>query len=176
MKSLKSTLLESNNTFETSPEGKIVVYSKKELNKAIDQMWSKFGNDCNLNNIDTSHITDMSRLFADCFFNGDISEWDVSNVTNMSHMFDGNSKFNGDLSKWDVSKVENMSYMFSNTKFNGDISKWNMKNVSDAYAMFLMSEFNQDISNWNIDKTCDIRQMFDYCPIKDEFKPKSLEI
>ena len=103
MKSLKSTLLESNNTFETSPEGKIVVYSKKELNKAIDQMWSKYGNDCNLNNIDTSHITDMSRLFADCFFHGDISEWDVSNVTNMSHMFDGNSKFNGDLSKWDTS-------------------------------------------------------------------------
>ena len=116
MKSLKSTLLESNSTFETSPEGKIVVYSKKELNKAIDQIWKEFGGPgCNLNNIDTSHITDMSHLFENCFFYGDISEWDVSNVTNMSHMFDGNSKFNGDLSKWNVNNVENMYHMFTNS-------------------------------------------------------------
>jgi len=33
-----------------------------------------------------------------------------------------NSKFNGDISDWDVSSVTDMSFMFYNSKFNGDIS------------------------------------------------------
>jgi len=53
------------------------------------------GNDGNFNWIDTSKITDMSRLFcADEVFNGDISLWDVSNVTDMSHMFHYAESFN----------------------------------------------------------------------------------
>jgi len=38
----------------------------------------------------------MYEMFKDSHFNGDISKWDVSNVTNMSSMFSG-SKFNGDI-------------------------------------------------------------------------------
>eukprot|EP00978_Attheya_sp_CCMP212_P003104 scaffold6371_cov43-Attheya_sp.AAC.1 len=36
-------------------------------------------------------------------FNGDLSAWDVSNVTNMQAMFQSAQTFNGDLSAWDVS-------------------------------------------------------------------------
>ena len=43
---------------------------------------------------------------------GDISGWDVSNVTNMETMF-YEAPFNGDLSKWNVSNVTNMGNMFS---------------------------------------------------------------
>ena len=46
----------------------------------------------------------MSGMFYDSQFNGDISKWDVSNVTNMSVMF-SDSQFNGDISNWDVSNV-----------------------------------------------------------------------
>jgi surface protein len=42
---------------------------------------------------------------------GDISKWDVNNVTDMSIFY--NSKFNGDISKWNMSNVTNMKYMFS---------------------------------------------------------------
>ena len=52
----------------------------------------------------------------------DWNQWDVSKVTDMSHMF-AKTQFNGDISKWDVAKVTNMDYMFE-TKFNGDLSKW----------------------------------------------------
>jgi surface protein len=41
-------------------------------------------------------------------FNGDISGWDVSSVTNMYAMF-SNSQFDGDISGWNVSSVTNMS-------------------------------------------------------------------
>jgi surface protein len=39
----------------------------------------------------------------------------------MSYMFE-NSKFNGDISNWDVSNVINMFCMFDSSEFNGDIS------------------------------------------------------
>jgi surface protein len=38
---------------------------------------------------------------------GDLSEWDVSNLTNMNDMFAFAWSFNGDLSEWNVSKVTN---------------------------------------------------------------------
>ena len=53
----------------------------------------------------------MSSLFEYSDFNGDISKWDVSNVTNMEDMF-FRSEFNGDILNWDVSNVTNMASMF----------------------------------------------------------------
>ena len=47
---------------------------KKELEKIIEERIKKEGNNCNLNDIDTSLITDMSHLFRNTDFNGDISE------------------------------------------------------------------------------------------------------
>ena len=41
-------------------------------------------------------------------FNGDISEWDTSNVNNMYEAFAYASAFNSDISKWDTSKVQDM--------------------------------------------------------------------
>ena len=54
-----------------------------------------------------SKITDMSDLFAGItYFNGDVSDWDVSNVEDMFCMFKGCEKFNQDISNWDVSNVK----------------------------------------------------------------------
>ena len=59
-------------------------------------------------------------------FNGDLSNWDVSNVEDMRFMF-SNSSFtceNGDISKWDVSNVRDMSYMFNGTPLEKNPPKW----------------------------------------------------
>jgi surface protein len=73
------------------------------------------GNGGNFNWLNTSNITNMSRLFTNIYlldhFNGDISKWDVSNVTDMTYMF-RESRFDGDISNWDVSNVKNMNKMF----------------------------------------------------------------
>ena len=97
--------------------------TKDELKELIKQLIKERGNKADLNDIDTSEITDMSYLFDGSDFNGDISCWNVSNVNNMLYMFYA-SDFNGDISEWDVSKVEDMERMFTNSIFNGDISKW----------------------------------------------------
>jgi hypothetical protein len=54
----------------------------------------------------------------------------------MNVMFFG-SKFNGDISDWDVSKVNDVSSMFEDSEFNRDISKWNLSNAKKKSKMFL---------------------------------------
>src|SRR3989339_555232 len=95
-------------------------------------------------------------------FNGDINNWDVSNVTNMERAFGGATSFNGDISNWDVSKVTNMSNIFDcATSFNGDISNWDVSNVTDMFGMFgSATSFNGDISNWDVSKVTNMSQMF----------------
>ena len=126
----------------------------------------------NLNDIDTSRITDMSSLFQ--FFNNiqdiDISGWDVSKVKDMNNMFLDCRKFNCDLSKWDVSSVEDMSNMFFNCKnFNSDLSKWNVSKVTDMRSMFYeCPNFNCDLSGWNVNKVRYMDRMFKGSGIKEK--------
>ena len=101
---------------------------KKELMQIINATIKREGFNCNLNFIDTSCIEDMSYLFSDSKFNGDISGWNTSNVKDMSSMF-FRSDFNSDISNWDVSNVLDMHTMFAGSKFNSDISRWNISRV-----------------------------------------------
>ena len=63
---------------------------KDDVKNAIE----KYGNDCDLNFIDVSNVTNMDNLFYGLDFKGDISKWDVSKVSTMSCMF-YESSFNG---------------------------------------------------------------------------------
>ena len=107
---------------------KIQPKNKDELIEIIEETIKEQGNKCDLNFIDTSCIEDMSYLFYDSVFNGDISGWDVSNVDDMRGMF-LDSEFNGDISKWNIHNVFDMTFMFMNSNFSNNISKWNTRNV-----------------------------------------------
>ena len=49
----------------------------------------------------------------------------------MNGMFYGAIKFNQNISNWNVSKVTDMSYMFGGAKaFNQPLNNWNVSNVT----------------------------------------------
>jgi len=95
-------------------------------------------------------------------FNQDISAWDVSNVTNMSHMFHGAKKSNQPLNSWDVSHVTNMAYMFiSAEEFNQPLDNWDVSHVTDMANMFCIAhKFNQDLSRWDVGNVANMKEMF----------------
>ena len=69
----------------------------------------------------------------------------------MNSMFIGASDFDGDLSGWNVSQVTDMSQMFFGTAFNGDLSGWNVSSVRDMNRMFDNARsFHQNLGNWYI--------------------------
>ncbi len=134
-------------TVEESGSYDLKPTNKKELEKLIKQRIKDYGSDCNLNDIDVSEIKDMSALFYNSEFNGDISKWDVSKVMFMDGMFEG-SEFNGDISKWNVSNVKDMHSMFYNSSFDGNISKWNVSRVKDMSYMFVGSPLEGEEPSW----------------------------
>lgn len=77
---------------------------------------------------DTSKVFSMQNMFAESPFNQPIGSWNVSNVNNMSYMFQfSTGYFNQDIGSWDVSKVTTFSEMFRNNwGFNQDISSWSL--------------------------------------------------
>ena len=78
--------------------------TKTALITAIREEIKRQGSRADLNCIDTSAITNMRELFNKFkTFNGDISEWNVSQVTDMADMFNG-SEFDGDISPDDADR------------------------------------------------------------------------
>ena len=95
----------------------------------------------NVSNWDTSNVTNMSNTFSHCelLTSVDVSKWNTSKVTNMEGMFvDCNLLASVDVSKWNTSKVTDMASMFSGcgTLRSIDVSKWNTSNVTDISGMF----------------------------------------
>ena len=127
-----------------------------------------------LSKLDVSQITNMDQLFEySNFFNNptsfnlngvDISNWDVSNVTDMACMFYESYNFNGNISNWNVSGVTNMHRMFFSSRlFNKDISNWDVSNAINMEEMFYEAKaFNKNISSWIFNDNTNINSLFEY--------------
>ena len=137
----------------------VVAKNPEHLRSLVTEQIRIYGEKCDLNHIDVSHIDDMSGIFSRLPFNGDISRWTTSHVTDMSEMF-SNSPFQGDISRWDVSKVLSMARMFDGSLFDGDISGWNVSKVVSMRSMFRGSRFNRSIDTWDVSRVLHMESMF----------------
>ena len=162
MKSLNQYIQEKLIINKDYRDNMIVVKSFDELRKIIDDRYKKLGagteqNPIDFNDIDVSNMVsfcdnDDIGLFEQTKFKYiDISDWDVSSVTNMLSMF----------------------YRCNTLKSVGDISRWNVSRVTDmSYMFYGCASFNQDLSNWNVSKVRFIGGAFTGCSIKMKYKPK----
>ena len=100
-------------------DGGISLKSFDELRKIIEDRYEKLGpgteqkpidfNDIDVSNFDSFYDKYKGGIFEKTKFKHiDISDWDVSSVTEMQYMFYNCKKFNQDLSKWNVLGVKNI--------------------------------------------------------------------
>ena len=95
----------------------------------------------------------------------DLSNFDTSEVTNMSNMFYGMSNLTTlNLSHFDTSKVTDMSLMFHDMRnlISLNLSNFDTSNVTDMHNMFYgMSNLTAlDLSNFNTSKVTSMGLMF----------------
>ena len=126
-----------------------------------------------LGKLKTETVTDISELFANTKLTNlpDISNWNTSNITNMSGLFKGCSALFSlpNISKWDTSKVTNFSSLFmgcSKLEELPDISNWNTSNANTMQSMFMgCSSLKKlpEISKWDVKAVKNMKNMFYGC-------------
>ena len=121
-----------------------------------------------MSNIDTSHVTNMSRMF-NCYTLEELnlSGFDTSSATDMSGMFFDSQLTELDLSGFDTSKVTNMEGMFSYCRNLTalDVSGFNTFNVTDMSGMFRNCETltSLDVSAFDTASVTEMDYMFFGC-------------
>lgn len=101
---------------------------------------------------DLSDVENLSYMFQTVFpFNGDIGDWDTSSITSMEGMFSGARSFNQDIGNWNTSKVTNMDNMFFDAaSFNQDVSGWDTSEVRTMNSMFRFIHYEEYSFNQDI--------------------------
>ena len=151
----------SNRNSAISTYGQINTWCTGAITDMSELFYNKTTFNDDISNWDVSSVTNMYRMFENTAFNQDISYWNVSSVTNMSSMFERASAFNQDISSWDVRNVTNMREMFwEATAFNQPIEAWDVSSVTQMNTMFGSSAFNQPLNNWDVSGVTGMSGMF----------------
>ena len=149
----------------------IIADRYEELGIGTEQKPIDF-NDVDVSGIDTfyNHTENCGLFEYSKFKYIDISDWNVSNVTNMRNMFYMCKQLKSiDISDWDVSNVENVGYMFSSCislESIGDISDWKVSRINNMTNMFYNCknlESIGDLSKWKVSKVKEMINMFYDC-------------
>jgi len=170
-KKRKRTSSNSDNMFLTKIHNRIhngfTFMTKPDLVDAIHSYMNgetKFGE---ISTWNVSNISDMDSLFSGIAnFNIDINSWDVSNVITMKSMFSGCSIFNQPLDQWNVSNVRNMESMFSGCiEFNQPLenSTHDDETMNSLTNMFANINIKHNNHGWNVSNVTNMKSMFYDC-------------
>jgi surface protein len=71
-------------------------------------------------------------------------------VTSIYRLFQDATEFNQDISNWDVSNVTNVGFMFYNaTSFNQPIGNWDITNITSEYNGYFMPGVTLSAANYD---------------------------
>jgi len=117
----------------------------------------------NLTEFNYSSVKDMSYIFSECLFESiDLSNLDIPEVEDISHMFEGYSSLKE--INFTTEKVKDMSYMFSDCILleSVDLSNFSTPNLLNMTKMFYKCEKLEylNLSTFNTDKVNDMSFIF----------------
>ena len=153
---------------------KIIFEGPLKITRSMKNMFGWGGENIttieNLDNIDTSSVTNMENVFSDCknIEDIDISSWNTENVTSFVDMFYGCSSLKTiDLSNLNTSSAENMSEMFArcSSLIHLNLSSFETENVEEMRFMFTgcSSLTELDLSNFDTSSVTSMSDMFSGC-------------
>lgn len=116
---------------------------------------------------DTSNVTDMSYMFANCKNITSIPLLDTHNVTNISEMFNSCLRLKT-IPLLDTSKVTNMHSMFDSCSSLTTIPLLDTSNVTDMETMFYSCRKLTTIPALNVSNVTNMRDIFGYCSNLEE--------
>ena len=127
-------------------EDTIFYYTEQKKIYLPDNIFGMFFNfyklkSLDLSDFDSSYVTNLSHMFTQCYELEEVnlSSFDTSKVTNMEQMFRFSRKIKYlNLSNFNTENVTNMKEMFDNMHYliELDISNFNTKNVKNMDSMF----------------------------------------
>jgi surface protein len=123
----------------------------------VDDLIEQYGN---VSEWDVSRLTDFSLVF----YRGDRSAY-TSSATDLTNFVPEQTMFVDDISGWNVSMATTMEGMFAGAmNFSQNLSAWDTSRVSTMRAMFhSASSFNGDVGGWNVGSVTDFSAMFFGC-------------
>lgn len=124
----------------------------------------------NLDDYDTTHITDMDFMFCNCLNVKElnVNNFNTSNVVGASFLFSNCINLSSlCLVRWDTSKMKYMNFMFYNCRKIKvlDLSSFDTSNVRNMCYMFggCNDLVSLDLSNFDISNVIYINDMFYNC-------------
>jgi hypothetical protein len=109
-----------------------------------------------------SNLNNLSAMFQNCIIAEPNTEnWDVSNVINISSMFFNAKNANPDTTNWNVSSVTNMRDMFRRADIaNPDTTNWDVSSVTNMLRMFeTATAANPNMRNWDVSNVTNMGNM-----------------
>lgn len=114
-----------------------------------------------------SNVTDMSQLAheSDALQEIDLSELDMSNVTNLRTAFGDCDNLRTVNINQETQSLTNVSWAFCgcDSLENVDFSKWKAENLTDVDALFFLAQLGPisiDMSGWRTTKVTDMSSVF----------------
>lgn len=97
-------------------------------------------------------VEQMNLAFYNSVFNGDLSNWSLTNVKSAARMFEESKFTNKSIENWDVRRIQNMNGMFKNIKGipQFDLSRWETFSVTEMKEMFMNSKVSFNLYHWHI--------------------------
>ncbi|WP_415674409.1 BspA family leucine-rich repeat surface protein, partial [Vagococcus fessus] len=148
------------------------LFSGLEQNEGGSQRLANLEKITNLENFDTSEVTNLSRMFVGAvkLKELDLTSWNTENVTNMSEMFMNTPSLEKlSIDTFKMSKVTTIASMFSGCGARSlDIANWDTSSLTTMNNAFYHAKMtNLDLSGWDTSNVTSMRQTFMQSTIRD---------